>query len=158
MIKAHIIFNVFMYAIVITYIICIHFAAYYNSGNKFINFFIKLFNNWIFRLIYLSIIGFFALNLFPYSDFLFAILLTIAFLCTNMLALKKDISESYEEEIVSETNLSETTQEEYIKNDPEKIRTKTELDYLKEKIADESVDFWSKNKLIKRLDEIKNKN
>jgi hypothetical protein len=75
-----------------------------------------------------------------------------------MLAIKKDISESYEEEIMSETNLSETTQEEYIKNDPEKIRTKTELDYLKEKIADESVDFWSKNKFIKRLDEIKNKN
>ena len=96
MVEAHIIFNVFMYAIVIAYILYINFATYYNSGTGFLNFLIKLFNNWIFRLIFLLIVGFFALDLFPYGGFTFAILLTIAFLNTNMLVYKKQISESFE--------------------------------------------------------------
>lgn len=95
MVEAHIIFNVFMYAIVIAYILYINFATYYNSGTGFINFLIKLFNNWVFRLIFLLIVGFFALDLFPYGGFTFAILLTIAFLNTNMLVYKKQISESF---------------------------------------------------------------
>jgi hypothetical protein len=93
--KAHTIFNVFMYAIVIAYILYINFATYYNSGTKFLNFLIKLFNNWVFRLIFLLIVGFFALDLFPYGGFIFAILLTIAFLNTNMLVYKKEISETF---------------------------------------------------------------
>jgi hypothetical protein len=44
----------------------------------------------------LLIVGFFALDLFPYGGFTFAILLTIAFLNTNMLVYKKQISESFE--------------------------------------------------------------
>ena len=96
MVEAHIIFNVFMYAIVIAYILYINFATYYNSGTGFLNFLIKLFNNWVFRLIFLLIVGFFALDLFPYGGFTFAILLTIAFLNTNMLVYKKQISESFE--------------------------------------------------------------
>jgi hypothetical protein len=84
-----------MYAIVIAYILYINFATYYNSGTGFLNFLIKLFNNWIFRLIFLLIVGFFALDLFPYGGFTFAILLTIAFLNTNMLVYKKQISESF---------------------------------------------------------------
>ncbi len=95
MVEAHIIFNVFMYAIVIAYILYINFATYYNSGTDFLNFLIKLFNNWVFRLIFLLIVGFFALDLFPYGGFTFAILLTIAFLNTNMLVYKKQISESF---------------------------------------------------------------
>jgi hypothetical protein len=84
-----------MYAIVIAYILYINFATYYNSGTGFLNFLIKLFNNWVFRLIFLLIVGFFALDLFPYGGFTFAILLTIAFLNTNMLVYKKQISESF---------------------------------------------------------------
>jgi len=84
-----------MYAIIIAYILYINFATYYNSGIGFLNFLIKLFNNWIFRLIFLLIVGFFALDLFPYGGFTFAILLTIAFLNTNMLVYKKQISESF---------------------------------------------------------------
>ena len=95
MVEAHIMFNVFMYAIVIAYILYINFATYYNSGTKFLNFLIKLFNNWIFRLIFLLIVGFFAMDLFPYGGFTFAILLTIAFLNTNMLVYKKQISETF---------------------------------------------------------------
>jgi len=116
MIKAHIIFNVFMYAIVIVYILYINFATYYNSGTKFLNFLIKLFNNWVFRLIFLLIVGFFALDLFPYGGFIFAILLTIAFLNTNMLVYKNKTSETF-------INID------YIK---ELIRsTENELNYLK---------------------------
>jgi len=96
MVEAHMIFNVFMYAIVIAYILYINFATYYNSGTNFLNFLIKLFNNWIFRLIFLLVVGFFALDLFPYGGFIFAILLTIAFLNTNMLVYKKQMSESFE--------------------------------------------------------------
>jgi hypothetical protein len=95
MVKAHTVFNVFMYGLVIAYILYINFATYYNSGTKFLNFLIKLFNNWIFRLIFLLIVGFFSLDLFPYGGFTFAILLTIAFLNTNMLVYKKEISESF---------------------------------------------------------------
>lgn len=95
MVEAHIMFNVFMYAIVIAYILYINFATYYNSGTKFLNFLIKLFNNWVFRLIFLLIVGFFAMDLFPYGGFTFAILLTIAFLNTNMLVYKKEISETF---------------------------------------------------------------
>jgi hypothetical protein len=95
MVEAHIVFNVFIYAIVIAYILYINFATYYNSGTGFLNFLIKLFNNWIFRLIFLLIVGFFALDLLPYGGFIFAILLTIAFLNTNMLVYKKEISESF---------------------------------------------------------------
>jgi len=96
MVEAHMIFNVFMYAIVIAYILYINFATYYNSGTNFLNFLIKLFNNWVFRLIFLLVVGFFALDLFPYGGFIFAILLTIAFLNTNMLVYKKQMSESFE--------------------------------------------------------------
>jgi len=96
MVEAHMIFNVFMYAIVIAYILYINFATYYNSGTNFLNFLIKLFNNWVFRLIFLLVVGFFALDLFPYGGFIFAVLLTIAFLNTNMLVYKKQMSESFE--------------------------------------------------------------
>jgi hypothetical protein len=95
MVEGHIVFNVFIYAIIIAYILYINFATYYNSGIGFLNFLIKLFNNWIFRLVFLLIVGFFALDLFPYGGFIFAVLLTIAFLNTNMLVYKKQISESF---------------------------------------------------------------
>jgi len=95
MVEGHIIFNIFMYAIIIAYILYINFANYYHSGTNFLNFLIKLFNNWVFRLIFLLIVGFFALDLFPYGGFIFAVLLTIAFLNTNMLVYKKQISESF---------------------------------------------------------------
>ena len=95
MVEGHIVFNVFMYGIVIAYILYINFATYYNSGTKFLNSLIKLFNNIIFRLVFLLIIGFFAVDISPYGGFIFAILLTIAFLNTNMLVYKKEISEKF---------------------------------------------------------------
>jgi hypothetical protein len=67
----------------------------------------------------LLIIGFFALDLFPYGGFTFAILLTIAFLNTNMLVYKKQISESfinpapYESSNEEETNGANL----YVRND-----------------------------------------
>ena len=123
MVEAHIMFNVFMYAIVIAYILYINFATYYNSGTKFLNFLIKLFNNWVFRLIFLLIVGFFAMDLFPYGGFVFAILLTIAFLNTNMLVYKKEISESFlggsDAGIYGESNEleQENSSNEYVRND-----------------------------------------
>jgi hypothetical protein len=128
MVEAHIIFNVFMYAIVIAYILYINFATYYNSGTDFLNFLIKLFNNWVFRLIFLLIVGFFALDLFPYGGFTFAILLTIAFLNTNMLVYKKQISESflggsdagpYEQSYQEEKEVNKP--DEYVTNDDNNI-------------------------------------
>ncbi len=122
MVEAHIMFNVFMYAIVIAYILYINFATYYNSGTKFLNFLIKLFNNWIFRLIFLLIVGFFAMDLFPYGGFIFAILLTIAFLNTNMLVYKKEISETFlgGSELETSENkdqFEEDNSNEYVTND-----------------------------------------
>jgi hypothetical protein len=123
MVEAHIMFNVFMYAIVIAYILYINFATYYNSGTKFLNFLIKLFNNWVFRLIFLLIVGFFAMDLFPYGGFVFAILLTIAFLNTNMLVYKKEISETFlggsDAGIYGESNEleQENSSNEYVRND-----------------------------------------
>ncbi len=121
MVEAHMIFNVFMYAIVIAYILYINFATYYNSGTGFLNFLIKLFNNWIFRLIFLLVVGFFALDLFPYGGFTFAILLTIAFLNTNMLVYKKQISESFINPASYESAFQEEKDmdgpNEYVRND-----------------------------------------
>ena len=95
MVEGHIFFNVFIYGIVIAYILYINFATYYNSGTKFLNSLIKLFNNMIFRLVFLLIVGFFALDLSPYGGFIFATLLTIAFLNTNMLVYKKQTPETF---------------------------------------------------------------
>ena len=128
MVEGHVVFNVFMYAIIIAYILYINFATYYNSGIGFLNFLIKLFNNWIFRLIFLLIVGFFALDLFPYGGFIFAVLLTIAFLNTNMLVYKKQISESfvggtnagpYEQSYQEEKELRNS--DEYVINDDNNI-------------------------------------
>lgn len=116
MVEAHIVFNVFIYGLVIAYILYINFATYYNSGTSFLNFLIKLFNNWIFRLIFLLIVGFFALDLFPYGGFTFAILLTIAFLNTNMLVYKKQISESFINPAPYESREEELPNQ-YVRND-----------------------------------------
>ena len=128
MVEAHIIFNVFMYAIVIAYILYINFATYYNSGTGFLNFLIKLFNNWVFRLIFLLIVGFFALDLFPYGGFTFAILLTIAFLNTNMIVYKKQISESFSGNMRNPINpatyqssTSEDKPNQYVRNDDDNL-------------------------------------
>jgi hypothetical protein len=94
MIEGHIIFNAILYSIVIAYILYINFSAYYQTGTGFLKALVNLFQNWIFRTVYLLIVGFFALDLFPYGGFVLAILLTIAFLNTNMLVYKKDIEES----------------------------------------------------------------
>ena len=94
MIEGHIIFNAILYSIVIAYILYINFSAYYQTGTGFLRALVNLFQNWIFRTVYLLIVGFFALDLFPYGGFVLAILLTIAFLNTNMLVYKKDVEES----------------------------------------------------------------
>ena len=126
MVEGHIIFNTFIYGIVIAYILYINFATYYNSGVKFLNSLINLFNNNIFRLIFLLIVGFFALDLFPYGGFPFAILLTIAFLNTNMLVYKKEISESFVDGVDSDTYEStyekdEKKEDNYVRNEDHDI-------------------------------------
>lgn len=95
MVEGHLVFNIFMYAVIIAYILYINFATYYNTGTKFLNFLVNLFNNWIFRLVFLLVVGFFSIDLFPYGGFTFAILLTIAFLNTNMLVYKQQVSETF---------------------------------------------------------------
>jgi hypothetical protein len=74
----------------------------------------------------LLIVGFFALDLFPYGGFTFAILLTIAFLNTNMLVYKKQISESFESRnpinpatypATYEPSTSEDEPNQYVRND-----------------------------------------
>ena len=69
MIEGHIIFNAIIYSIVIAYILYINFSAYYQTGTGFLKALVNLFQNWIFRTVYLLIIGFFALDLFPYGGF-----------------------------------------------------------------------------------------
>ena len=95
MIEGHIIFNAILYSIVIAYILYINFSAYYQTGTGFLRALVNLFQNWIFRTVYLFVVGFFSLDLFPYGGFVLAILLTIAFLNTNMLMYKKDVEESF---------------------------------------------------------------
>ena len=95
MIEGHIIFNAILYSIVIAYILYINFSAYYQTGTGFLRALVNLFQNWIFRTVYLLVVGFFSLDLFPYGGFVLAILLTIAFLNTNMLMYKKDVEESF---------------------------------------------------------------
>ena len=102
MIEGHIIFNAILYSIVIAYILYINFSAYYQTGTGFLKALVNLFQNWIFRTVYLLIVGFFALDLFPYGGFVLAILLTIAFLNTNMLMYKKDVEESFTAAAVKE--------------------------------------------------------
>jgi len=99
MVEGHIIFNAIVYAAIIAYILYINFAAYYNKTPGALNWLVNLFQNWIFRLVFLLVVGFFSLDLFPFGGFVFAVLLTIAFLNTNMLMYKKDVSESFSSEM-----------------------------------------------------------
>jgi len=117
MVEGHLVFNAFIYAAVIAYILYINFAAYYNSTTSFLNGLVRLFNNWIFRLVYLLIVGFFAMDLFKYGGFTFAILLTIAFLNTNMLMYKKEISESFAEHMTMDEEAT-TFGNDYVMNNP----------------------------------------
>ena len=87
--------NGIIYALIIGYIIYINVAAYLKTTTRFLNFLINLFQNWIFRLVFLLIIGFFALDLFPQGGFILAVLLTIAFLNTSLLMYKTKIQESF---------------------------------------------------------------
>jgi len=102
MIEGHIIFNGIIYAIVIAYILYINFAAYYQTTTGFLKALVNIFQNWIFRTVFLLFVGFFALDIFKYGGFVLAILLTIAFLNTNMLIYKQNISESFEIKKMSE--------------------------------------------------------
>lgn len=102
MIEGHIIFNGIIYAIVIAYILYINFAAYYQTTTGFLKALVNIFQNWIFRTVFLLFVGFFALDIFKYGGFVLAILLTIAFLNTNMLIYKQNISESFEAKQMNE--------------------------------------------------------
>ena len=87
----HHVFNAIFYSGIIAYILYINFAAYYNVTEKSLNRITKVFSNWVFRFFYLLLVGFFALDIFKYGGFTFAILLTIAFLNSNMLIHKSRI-------------------------------------------------------------------
>lgn len=89
--------NILIYGVVIAYILYINFSAYYNKSTGFLNSLINLFQNWLFRLIFLLVVGFFALDLYPQGGFILAVLLTIAFLNTNMLSYKKNMTEKFQE-------------------------------------------------------------
>jgi len=141
MVEGHMIFNVFMYAIVIAYILYINFATYYNSGTNFLNFLIKLFNNWVFRLIFLLVVGFFALDLFPYGGFIFAILLTIAFLNTNMLVYKKQMSESFvSRNAINPASYEQPSDQEEKQNDGPDLYVRNDDASLLEPMANDEMD------------------
>ena len=95
MTKGPMIFNGIVYAAVVGYILYINFASFYNRTTSALNDLSNLFSNWIFRLCYLVVVGFFALDVLPYGGFTLAVLLTIAFLNTNMLVNKNKINESF---------------------------------------------------------------
>ena len=111
-------FNAIAYSSVIAYILYINFAAYYNTGTKFLNGLVRVFNNWVFRLFYLLFVGYFSLDLFKYGGFTYAILLTIAFLNTNMLMYKKEVSESFQEHMSNMMQEEEGNKfkDEYVRN------------------------------------------
>lgn len=94
MIKAHHVFNSSVYLIVIIYIILINVGSYYHKGTGVINFLVSLFQNEIFRIIFLLITAYFAFDLDVYGGFTLAILLTIAFLNTSMLSTRR-VAESF---------------------------------------------------------------
>ena len=110
--EGHVIFNAVVYSVVIAYILYINFAAYYNKTTNELNSIVKVFENWIFRLVYLLFVGFFALDLFPWGGFTLAILLTIAFLNTNMLVYKKRIDESFSNQMDQYENFSQEQEQE----------------------------------------------
>lgn len=101
MVKSDLVFNIVVYAIVIAYILYINFAAYLNKTQDTLNWLINLFQNWIFRMIFLILIGLSALEVIPYGGFILAILLTIAFLNTNMLMYKSNM-EKFTDSIAAE--------------------------------------------------------
>jgi len=91
MVESHHVFNFVVYALVIAYILYINFASYYNKGTEFVTFSVNLIQNWIFRLVFLVIVGYFSMDFFKFGGFTFAVLLTIAFLNTNMLVGKSAV-------------------------------------------------------------------
>lgn len=95
MLKAHHAFNTIVYTIVIVYILFINYASYYHTGTGLLNFFISLFQNQIFRAIFLLIIAYLAFDMCEYGGFTLAILLTIAFLNSSMISTKK-VQESFD--------------------------------------------------------------
>ena len=100
MVKGDFVFNLVIYTLVIAYILYINLSSYYNYNTSFLNSIVNLFQNWIFRAIFLLIVGFFALDLFPYGGFILAVLLTIAFLNTSMLMYKRHISEQFANQVM----------------------------------------------------------
>jgi hypothetical protein len=117
MAKGPMIFNGIVYALVVGYILYINFASFYNRTTRALNDLSNLFSNWIFRLCYLVVVGFFALDVLPYGGFTLAVLLTIAFLNTNMLVNKNKINESFasineymtnQEDVEGESNTMQT--------------------------------------------------
>ena len=105
--NGHMIFNGIIYCGVIAYILYINFASYYNTNQKALNKIAKVFNNWIFRLVLLLIIGFFAMDVFKYGGFTLAVLLTIAFLNTNMLIYKNEVNETFANNSLVQDNTNE---------------------------------------------------
>lgn len=89
--KNSFIFNVITYGIVILYILYINFASSMNKGQGFLRTASKLVDNMIFRIVFLLIVGYLALDMCKYGGFILAILLTIAFLNTSMLNLKRNV-------------------------------------------------------------------
>ena len=104
--NGHMIFNGIIYCGVIAYILYINFAAYYNTNQKTLNKIAKVFNNWIFRLVLLLFIGFFAMDIFKYGGFTLAVLLTIAFLNTNMLIYKNEVNETFANHKLEQMNMN----------------------------------------------------
>ena len=112
----HHIFNSIFYSGIIAYILYINFATYYNATPKSLNTIINVFSNWVFRLFYLLIVGFFALDIFKYGGFTLAILLTIAFLNSNMLIHKSNVNESFTNNIENYLDSEENNSEENIES------------------------------------------
>jgi hypothetical protein len=104
----------------------------------------------------LLIVGFFALDLFPYGGFTFAILLTIAFLNTNMLVYKKQISESFSGNMRNPINPA--TYEPSNREDEPNQYVRNDDDNLMEPMGNEGMDNSLVESFPRRYRELHNMN
>ena len=114
--------NLTLCLLVVAYILYINLASYYGATPNALRQISRVFQNWVFRVFFLLVVGFFALELLPYGGFTLAVLLTIAFLNTNMLMHRKNVNEAFTEYMTtnnSQNQEQEQTQEQTQEQDQE---------------------------------------
>ncbi len=83
-------------AIIVIYLIYVNLSAKFSRKDDILNFFIDLFHNWIFRILFLIIIALYALEYLP-GGMIVALLLTIVLFNTSMLNKTGDNFETFGE-------------------------------------------------------------